>query len=331
MTGIIEARALTKRYGRIEALQNLDLHIDSGVVVALLGPNGAGKTTFVRTVATLVRPDGGSLRVGGFDVTSQAKQVRSLIGLAGQHAAVEGAMTGRENLDMVARLYGQSRRAARASAQDVLDQLGLGDAADRLVRTYSGGMRRRLDLGASLVGSPRLLLLDEPTTGLDPRSRIELWDAIRALAGRGTDVLLTTQYLDEADQLAGRIVIIDHGRVIADGSPSELKRRAGRDVIDIRTRAAADARTVAVVLARVSAGEPRIDPATRRVSVSVDDGADTLMAAVRALDEAGVAVEDVALRSPSLDEVFLALTGQELGADSAIPAHATTGRRQPAA
>jgi ABC-2 type transport system ATP-binding protein len=313
MTAIIEARALTKRYGRVEALNGMDLHIEPGAVVALLGPNGAGKTTFVRTVATLVRPDGGTLRVGGFDVTGEARQVRGLIGLAGQHAAVEGAMTGRENLEMVARLYGQSRRTARANTGAVLADLGLDEAAGRLVRTYSGGMRRRLDLGASLVGSPRLLLLDEPTTGLDPRSRIELWDAIRALAGRGTDVLLTTQYLDEADRLADRVVIIDHGRVIADGSPAELKRQAGRDVIEVHVRSAADTAEAARLLGRLGRGEARCDPATRRVSISVDGGSDRLMAAVRALDEEAVPVEDVALRRPTLDEVFLALTGQPLG------------------
>jgi ABC-2 type transport system ATP-binding protein len=240
MSPIVDARALTKSYGRTRALAGLDLTVASGEVVALLGPNGAGKTTFVRTVATLVRPDGGTLHVGGFDVTRRPDRVRGLLGLAGQTAAVESAMTGRENLVMVARLYGRSGAEARRRAGEVLAQLALDDLADRLVRTYSGGQRRRLDLGASLVGAPRLLLLDEPTTGLDPRSRNELWDAIRQLVDAGTDVLLTTQYLDEADQLAGRIVIVDHGRVIADGSPAELKRRAGRDVIEVHPRDAAD-------------------------------------------------------------------------------------------
>ena len=196
-------------------------------MVGLLGPNGAGKTTFVRAIATLVRPDAGSLHVDGVDVVRHPERVRRVIGLAGQYAAVEEAMTGRENLDMVARLFGH-RATARANADAVLAQLGLTDAADRLVRTYSGGMRRRLDLGASLVGAPRLLLLDEPTTGLDPRSRIDLWDAIRGLVAHGTDVLLTTQYLDEADQLASQVVIIDHGRVIAEGTPTELKSRRPR-------------------------------------------------------------------------------------------------------
>jgi len=228
MPTIIESRALTKRFGRVEALRGVDLDVEAGGVTALLGPNGAGKTTFVRAVATLVRPDGGTLRVGGHDVVTEAREVRRCIGLAGQHASVEAAMTGRENLRMIARLYGQDRPTARDNADRVLGQLDLLDAADRLVRTYSGGMRRRLDLGASLVGTPRLLLLDEPTTGLDPRSRLELWDTIRGLADRGTDVLLTTQYLDEADHLAGRVVIIDRGRVIADGAGRPRRDRGPR-------------------------------------------------------------------------------------------------------
>ena len=235
-TPIVEARGLTKSFGKVQALAGLDLVAESGQVVAVLGPNGAGKTTFVRSVATLVRPDGGELRVAGIDAAARPEQVRRVIGLAGQYAAVEPAMTGRENVTMVARLYGQTRRQARANTAVVLDQLGLTDAADRPVSTYSGGMRRRLDLGASLVGAPRLLLLDEPTTGLDPRSRNELWEAIRGMVAAGTDVLLTTQYLDEADQLAQRIVIVDKGRVIADGTPDELKSRAGRDVVEIRVR-----------------------------------------------------------------------------------------------
>jgi ABC-2 type transport system ATP-binding protein len=309
MTAIVEARGLTKRFGKVEALAGLDLAVDEGQVVALLGPNGAGKTTFVRTVATLLRPDEGSVHVAGHDVVREADRVRRLLGLAGQHAAVEDAMTGRENLDMVARLYGQGRRAARENAARVLEQLGLTDAADRLVRTYSGGMRRRLDLGASLVGAPRLLLLDEPTTGLDPRSRIELWDAIRDLVENGTDVLLTTQYLDEADHLAGRVVIIDHGRVIADGTPSELKTRAGRDVVEVHTRDVSELSAAAQALGRLNPAEPVVDPATRRVSISVDAGTDHLTAAVRALDEHGVEVDDIALRRPTLDEVFLGLTG----------------------
>jgi ABC-2 type transport system ATP-binding protein len=306
---IVEAYGLTKRFGKVDALAGLDLVAHSGQVVAVLGPNGAGKTTFVRTIATLVRPDAGSLRVDGIDVVRRPEQVRRIIGLAGQYAAVEEAMTGRENLDMVARLFGHDRRAARANAGAVLAQLGLTEAADRLVRTYSGGMRRRLDLGASLVGAPRLLLLDEPTTGLDPRSRMDRWDAIRGLVAHGTDVLLTTQYLDEADQLASQVVIIDHGRVIAEGTPSELKSRAGRDVIEVHAHRADDLGRLAGALAPIGTGSPRLDPATRRVTVPVVGGRRAINDAVRALEVLSVEVDDVALRRPTLDEVFLVLTG----------------------
>jgi ABC-2 type transport system ATP-binding protein len=314
MTPIVEARALTKRFGKIEALAGLDLVVEPGQVVALLGPNGAGKTTFVRAVATLLRPDGGTLRVGGYDVLTQSSSVRQLIGLAGQYAAVEGAMTGLENLEMVGRLYGQRRREAKANATATLQSLGLAEAGARLVRTYSGGMRRKLDLGASLVGAPRLLLLDEPTTGLDPGSRIDLWEAIRALVERGTDVLLTTQYLDEADQLANRIVIIDHGRVIADGTPNELKSQVGRDVVEVQLRNAAGLADVADALRSVGADEPIVEVATRRVSVSVAGGTEPLLAAARILDERGHVVDNLALRRPTLDEVFLSLTGSGVAA-----------------
>jgi ABC-2 type transport system ATP-binding protein len=225
---IVEAAGVTKRFGTTSALSGVDLVLAPGRVVALLGPNGAGKSTFIRILSTLTRADTGSVRVNGYDVVAEEARVRASIGLAGQHAAVEPAMTGWENLEMVARLYGLSRAAARGRAAEVIEQLALGSVARRRVGTYSGGQRRRLDLGASLVGAPRLLLLDEPTTGLDPRSRIELWEAIRELARGGTDVLLTTQYLDEADQLAGRLVILDEGRVIADGTPEELKAMVGQ-------------------------------------------------------------------------------------------------------
>ncbi len=307
MAPIIDARALTKRFGTTCALDALDLTVEAGQVVALLGPNGAGKTTFVRAVATLVRPDSGTLFVNAVDVVRDGRSARSLIGLAVQNAAVEAAMTGRENLEMVARLYGQSRRQAAGSAARVLDQLGLADVGDRLVRGYSGGMRRRLDLGASLVGAPRLLLLDEPTTGLDPGSRSALWDAIRAMAAGGTDVLLTTQYLDEADRLASRVVIIDHGRVIADGSPAELKTSAGHDVIEVH---AADTSAAARALCRLGGDAPVVDEVTRRVSVRTREGAHQLTAAVRALEDGGVVIDDIALRRPTLDEVFFALTGR---------------------
>jgi ABC-2 type transport system ATP-binding protein len=310
MTPVVEARGLTKHFGNVEALADLDLVAASGHVTALLGPNGAGKTTFISAVATLLRPDRGELRVAGVDVASEPQRVRRTIGLAGQFASVEPAMTGRENLEFVGRLFGLDRREARSAATAVLDRIGLTEDAHRLVRTYSGGMRRRLDLGASLVGRPRLLLLDEPTAGLDPRSRIELWEAIRNLVADGTDVLLTTQYLEEADQLARDVVIIDRGRVIAVGTPDGLKDRAGRDVIEVRPRVAGDLPAVEDILSSVATETPRCDLDTSHVSVAADGGADQLTVVVRLLDERGIAVDDVGLRRPSLDEVFLTLTGR---------------------
>ncbi len=306
---IIEAEGLVKRFGKVEALAGLDLVACSGQVTAVLGPNGAGKTTFVRTVATLIRPDAGSLRVAGLDVSRHPEQVRQVIGLAGQYAAVEPAMTGRQNLHMVARLFAQSRRQAAASADAVLAQLDLTEVADRLVRTYSGGLRRRLDLGASLVGTPRLLLLDEPSTGLDPRSRNQLWEAIRRLVAQGTDVLLTTQYLDEADQLASQVAIIDHGRVIAHGTPADLKALAGSDMIEVRAHRAADLPALARAVAPIGSDQPRIDAGTSRITVPVAGGRSAITAAVQALGGLDVEVDDIGLRRPTLDEVFLKLTG----------------------
>jgi ABC-2 type transport system ATP-binding protein len=310
MTALLEARGLTKRFGSVTALDGLDLHLPQGRIAAILGPNGAGKTTFVRSVATLLAPDSGSLVVAGHDVVRQPLEVRRMIGLAGQSAAVEEMMTGRENLTMVARLYGQSRQSARASGTAILEQLGLADAGDRLVRTYSGGMRRRLDLGASLVGAPRLLLLDEPTTGLDPRSRLALWESIRTLGEAGTDILLTTQYLDEADHLADLIVIIDGGRVVAEGTPAQLKARTGTDVLELHTETSGSLDAAARVLRGLGAGDPSIDAETARCSLPVPKGAGLLPLAVRALDEAGIDIEDITLRHPTLDEVFLALTAK---------------------
>ena len=309
MHALIEADGLTKSFKKTKALNGLTLNIPPGQVVAILGPNGAGKSTFIRTVATLIQPDSGTLRVDGHDVVNEPMAVRRLIGLAGQSAAVEETMTGRENLYMVARLYGQSGRSARASAVTVLDRVGLTDDGDRLVKTYSGGMRRRLDLGASLVGTPRLLLLDEPTTGLDPGSRIALWDDIRKLGHGGTDILLSTQYLDEADQLAAYIVIISDGTVIAQGTPSELKTRAGSDRIELHTRDDESLTRAAEILARLG-DDPDVDSATRRCSVSAPGGSSLLGTVVRALGEANIEVEDITLRRPTLDEVFLTLTGR---------------------
>src|SRR5215831_8997036 len=312
MTPIIEAHKVTKSFGDVRALDGLDLVAESGHVTALLGPNGAGKTTFISAVATLLRPDGGEVRVAGVDVCAQPKLVRRVIGLAGQYASVEPAMTGTENLRMVARLFGLDRSEARTAAAEVLERLSLADAGDRLVRTYSGGMRRRLDLGASLVGRPQLLLLDEPTTGLDPRGRTELWSAIQGLVADGTDVLLTTQYLEEADQLARHIVIIDRGRVITDGTPDELKDHVGRNVIEVRPRSGADLPAVEEMLARIGSEAPHTDLDAQRVSARVEGGGDQLRDVVRLLDERGIEVDDVGLRRPSLDEVFLAVTGTHI-------------------
>ena len=309
MTATLEAEALVKTFGRTRALDGLDLRMEAGHVLAVLGPNGAGKTTFISLVATLIRPDGGMLRVGGLDVARNPGAVRRLVALAGQDAAVEPAMSGRENVEMVARLFGASRAQARRDTATVLERLGLAEAANRPVRTYSGGMRRRLDLGASLVGRPRLLLLDEPTTGLDPRSRIELWDLIRALVADGTDVLLSTQYLDEADHLASRVAIIDHGRVVAAGTPRDLKQRAGRSIVEVHVRDAADLASVAAALRSIGHDTPSVDVSTRSVRVGLGAASAQVFAALRPLDDARLSIEEVSVRPPTLDEAFLAITG----------------------
>jgi ABC-2 type transport system ATP-binding protein len=316
---LIEADGLCKTFGKVQALAELSLTLPMGQPVAILGPNGAGKTTFIRMVATLLEPDRGTLRVQGRDVVRQPMAIRRMIGLAGQSAAVEEMMTGRENLVMVARLYGQSARSAKLSAARILRQMSLVEAADRQVRTYSGGMRRRLDLGASLVGEPRLLLLDEPTTGLDPGGRNEVWDAVRDMSAAGTDIVLTTQYLDEADHLASSIVIIDGGRVIAQGTPSELKSRVGADMVELHTVDVPTMERAAKVLCALGIAEPVTDPATRRCSVPAPAGSRLLPVVLRALDDAQVPVEDITLRRPTLDEVFLVLT-----ADTAANAAAST-------
>ena len=309
MHSLIEADGLSKKFGKVQALSELTLTLPAGEPVAILGPNGAGKTTLIRMVATLIAPDRGTLVVNGRDVVREPMAVRRMIGLAGQSAAVEEMMTGRENLVMVARLYGQGRAQAVSSARRILEQMNLVEAADRRAKTYSGGMRRRLDLGASLVGSPRLLLLDEPTTGLDPVSRNEVWDAVHAMSAGGTDIVLTTQYLDEADHLAATIVIIDEGRVIAQGTPNELKSRVGADMVELHTIDVPTMHRAAEVLASLGMAEPSTDPSTRRCSLAAPGGSKLLPIVVRALDDAEVPVEDIALRRPTLDEVFLALTG----------------------
>ena len=304
---------LRKHYGKTRALEGFDLEVPEGSVCGLLGPNGAGKTTAVRILSTLLRPDGGRAEVAGFDVVRRAEEVRYRIGLAGQHAAVDEVLTGRQNLAMFGRLYHLGARDALRRADELLERFGLAEAADKQAKDYSGGMRRRLDLAASFILSPRVLFLDEPTTGLDPRGRNEVWESVRALVDGGTTVLLTTQYLDEADQLADRIVVIDHGKAIAKGTPDDLKSEIGGDRIDVVARDKKELRMVADLVGRVCGAGPEIEEEAGRVSAPVGDRVATLTEVVRALDDAGLGVEDIALRRPTLDDVFLRLTGRLAG------------------
>jgi ABC-2 type transport system ATP-binding protein len=304
---VIEATGLTRSFGQVHALRGLDLQIPEGTICALLGPNGAGKTTAIRILATLCRPDAGRAAVCGFDVVTQAFQVRRRIGLAGQHAAVDDNLTGQDNLFILGLMHHLGRRAARRRAAELLERFDLAEAADRPVKTWSGGMRRRLDLIASLVVDPPVLFLDEPTTGLDIRSRSEIWSTARELADQGSTVLLTTQYLDEADALADDVVIIDSGRTVAEGSPEQLKDRIGTRV-DVVVADPADLPAAASALARWATAEPTFDRDTRRISAAVPAGALTLPELVRHLDSAGVPAVDVGIRRPTLDEVFLGLT-----------------------
>ncbi len=302
----IWAEGLTKRFGDTLALAGVDLAVPTGTVLGLLGPNGAGKTTAVRALATLLRPDEGRATVGGYDILREAHQVRQLIGLTGQYAAVDENLTGTENLLLIGRLLGQSRRDAKLRAAELLEDFGLSDAADRATKTYSGGMRRRLDLAASLVGRPRILFLDEPTTGLDPRARLELWNLVRDLVRGGSTVLLTTQYLDEADALADNIAVIDHGKLIASGTPDELKSTAGAQSLAVRPADPSDLPTVLSVVGELTKTEPEVDRDV--VTAPVTDPA-VLPAVVRRLDDAGVVINTLTLRGASLNEVFLSLTG----------------------
>jgi ABC-2 type transport system ATP-binding protein len=303
----VETRDLRKSYGDVHALRGVDLRVESGIIFGLLGPNGAGKTTAVRILTTLLPPDGGAASVAGLDVVRDAATLRERIGLAGQYAAVDENLSGFENLEMVGRLYHMGRRASRERAGELLSAFDLTDAGTRLVRTYSGGMRRRLDLAAALVARPPVLFLDEPTTGLDIRSRIGLWEAIETLVAQGTTVLLTTQYLDEADRLANRIAVIDHGLVIAEGTPYELKMRCGGERLEVRLDDSGRADEAIAALAALADGRPALDNGSLRVPLRERRGA--IAEAVRRLDEAGIGIDDIALRSPTLDDVFLQLTG----------------------
>jgi ABC-2 type transport system ATP-binding protein len=308
----ITAEGLVKIYrsrkSEVRALDGIDLQVEEGSVLGLLGPNGAGKTTAVRILATLLKPDAGRATVAGFDVVRQPDEIRRVIGLSGQYAAVDENLTGSENLWLFGRLYQLSSREARTRANELLEQFDLVDAKDRVVKTYSGGMRRRLDLASALIGRPRLLILDEPTTGLDPRSRLGMWDVIRELVRGGVTLLLTTQYLEEADELADTIAVVDHGKIIARGTADELKSQVGGERIEVVVRDRAAIEPARAILARDS-GESTLDEHTRKLTVPAHGGAQTLVQIVRDFDEAGIHIDDIALRRPTLDDVFLSLTG----------------------
>ncbi|MEV8286974.1 ATP-binding cassette domain-containing protein [Streptomyces niveus] len=306
----VRAEAIRKRYGDKHALDGFDLAVRTGTVHGLLGPNGAGKTTAVRALATLLTLDGGRATVAGVDVSRDPRTVRSLIGLTGQYAAVDEILTGRQNLEMFGRLFHLGGRRAALRAGELLERFDLVEAGDKGVSGYSGGMRRRLDLAASMILAPRVLFLDEPTTGLDPRGRGEVWDAVRALVAGGTTVLLTTQYLDEADKLASHITVMDRGRAIADDTPAALKNTVGGDLIEVVVHEASELAAVTEVIARVAGSVPGTDTEARRVHAPVSDRVTALTEVARELRDRGIAVEDIGLRRPSLDDVFLRLTGQ---------------------
>jgi ABC-2 type transport system ATP-binding protein len=309
MTYMIQTAGLVKRYGKVVALDGLDLVVPKGTILALLGPNGAGKTTAIRILTTLLEPDEGSVEVAGLNVRNEPDKVRERIGLSGQNAAVDEHLTGYENLDMVGRLYHLGREQSRARARELLHHFELSEASDRPVKTYSGGMRRRLDLAAALVANPDVLFLDEPTAGLDPRSRAQMWETIQELVRRGSTVLLTTQYMEEADRLADDIVVIDRGRMIAHGTSDELKTQIGGERVETVLSSSADLPPAETILAGLSVGEVRIDEQTRRLTAAVTGGADVLRQVLHRLADANIGVVDVGLRRPTLDDVFLTLTG----------------------
>jgi ABC-2 type transport system ATP-binding protein len=313
MPDLISAHGLVKVYrGRkseVRALDGVDLAVPEGTVLGLLGPNGAGKTTTVRILATLLKPDAGSATIAGHDVVREPDAVRHLMGLSGQYAAVDENLTGSENLWLFGRLYQLPSREARARADELLTQFDLDDARDRVVKTYSGGMRRRLDLASALIGRPRLLILDEPTTGLDPRSRLGIWDVIRGLVRDGVTLLLTTQYLEEADELADMIAVVDHGRIIARGTADDLKSQVGGERIEVVIRDRSAVEAARELLARDAGSDTTLDEHTRKLTVPAHGGVQTLVQVVRDFDEAGIHIDDIALRRPTLDDVFLALTG----------------------
>lgn len=308
---IISVKSVSKAFPKMKALDQVSLTVKQGTVTALLGPNGAGKTTLVKILTTLSIPTEGQATVVGLDVVKDAKKLRSLIGLAGQYAAVDEFLSGRENLEIVGRLYQLPRQQAKDRAQELLKQFSLEEAADRTLKTYSGGMRRRLDLAASLIIQPKVLFLDEPTTGLDPRGRFGLWDVIRELVKAGTTVLLTTQYLEEADQLADNIFVIDHGKIIAEGTPDELKRKIGGEVLELHVAKHAEAQTVAELIKPLGSAAPQVDEETGVVTMSTPTGTSVLIEAIRLIDGAHIDILDVMLRRPSLDDVFMKLTGHQ--------------------